>query len=104
MMKMKSALNKHKILQLLSEQREEIQKFSVKSLALFGSAIREEMSDESDVDILVELTNITFRNYMGLKFYLEDLFSREVDLVLRDDIKPRIKDNILNEAVNVPGL
>ena len=103
MTKIKTALNKQKILQLLSEQREEIRKYSVKSLGLFGSAIREEMSDESDVDILVELKDETFDNYMDLKFYLENLFHREVDLVPKDCVKPRLKQYIFAEALDVPG-
>ncbi|MCG7851743.1 MAG: nucleotidyltransferase [Methanosarcinaceae archaeon] len=43
----------------------------------------------------------TFRNYMGLKFWLEDAFGRKVDLVITDSIKPFIKEDILREAVYV---
>ena len=91
-------LDKQKIFQLVSDHREEILKFSVTSLAVFGSAARDELANDSDIDILVELEDITFRNYMGLKFYLEDLFQRKVDLVMKQDIKPRIKENIISEA------
>jgi len=44
-------------------------------------------------------TKTTFDNYMDLKFYLEDLFKREVDLVIESSIKPRLKDNIMREVV-----
>ncbi|NQS98355.1 MAG: nucleotidyltransferase family protein [candidate division Zixibacteria bacterium] len=96
-------LSRGKIFQLLSDHREEILKFSVTSLAVFGSAARDELADDSDVDILIELKNITFRNYMHLKFYLEDLFHREVDLVPKDCIKKGLEKYILAEAIDVPG-
>jgi predicted nucleotidyltransferase len=52
------------------------------------------------VDILVELdeNSITFDNYMGLLFFLQDLFHRKVDLVMVQDIKPLFKDAILQEV------
>jgi hypothetical protein len=40
---------------------------------------------------------------MDLKFFLEDLFGRKVDLVLADTIKPRLRERILEEAVHAPG-
>lgn len=96
-------LTREKIFQLLSDHREEILKFSVTSLAVFGSAARGELADDSDIDILVEMKKKTFDNYMDLKFLLEDLFGRKVDLVIKETIKPRLKNIIIGEAVNVPG-
>ena len=43
------------------------------------------------MDILVELKEPTFDHYMDLKFYLEHILGRSVDLVLHDTIKPRLK-------------
>ena len=40
----------------------------------------------------------TFDNYMGLKLFLEELFSRRVDLVIKDTLKARIKDRVLSET------
>jgi predicted nucleotidyltransferase len=51
------------------------------------------------VDLLVELEEPTFDHYMDLKFYLEDLLGRPVDLVLADSVKPRLKPLIAKEAV-----
>lgn len=103
MQKTINKIDKQKILKLLSEHREEIQKFSVKSLALFGSAVRGELSYDSDIDFLVELEKKTFDNFMGLNLYLEELFNRKVDLGLKDSIKPGFEKYILAEAVDVPG-
>lgn len=44
---------------------------------------------------------LTFKNYMGLKFYLEEIFGRKVDLVIIENIKPMLKESILREAVYV---
>ncbi|WP_248698122.1 nucleotidyltransferase family protein [Methanosarcina acetivorans] len=68
---------------------------------MFGSFARGEEKAGSDIDVLVEFdeTKITFDDYMDLKFYLEDFFKREVDLVIESSIKPGIKDNIMGDAV-----
>ncbi|MDD3248307.1 MAG: nucleotidyltransferase family protein [Methanosarcina sp.] len=77
------------------------EKFGVKRIGIFGSFVRGEEKAGSDIDVLVEFdeTKTTFDNYMDLKFYLEDLFKREVDLVIESSIKPRLKDNIMREVV-----
>jgi len=92
------------VLQLLALNRDRIRSFGVRSLALFGSAVRNEATEASDLDFLVEFDRKTFDNYMDLKFFLEDLLGRPVDLVLRDAVKPRLREPILAEAIHAPGL
>lgn len=76
--------------------------YGVKSLGVFGSFVREEATKHSDLDILVEFEGApTFRTFMGLKFFLEDLFELQVDLVIQTDIKPQIREQILNEVFYV---
>lgn len=96
--------SKDDILKTITRHREEIRRLGVKRLALFGSAVRGEAGDESDLDFVVEFEHKSFANYMDLKFYLEELFQCSVDLVLTDTIKPRLRDTILKEAVDAPGL
>ncbi len=74
-------------------------KYSVKRIGLFGSFVRGEQKETSDVDVLVEFEKgaKTFDNYMNLKFFLE-VFGKKVDLVIIDAIKPDIKDQILKEV------
>ena len=76
-------------------------KYGVKKIGVFGSFARGEGKEGSDVDILVDLKNgcKTFDNYMELKFFLEDLFSRNIDLVTMEALRPQLKDNILQEVV-----
>ena len=78
-----------------------IERFGVKKVGVFGSFAKGEEHRGSDVDILVEFKEgqKTFGNYMELKFYLEELFGREVDLVIETAIKPRLRGQILKEAV-----
>ena len=92
------------ILGLLEKHRDEIKKFGVKEIGVFGSVARGEQTETSDVDVLVELERETFADYMNLLFFLEDLFGRKVDLVMKDTIKPLIKDRILSETIYVEGL
>jgi predicted nucleotidyltransferase len=81
------------------------EKYGVKRIALFGSYSREEQTDASDIDILVEFAEnaMTFDNYMELKFNLEDLFEKPVDLVINDDIKPALKPYIIRIAKYAEG-
>ena len=91
-----------KILKLLNEHTADMhRRFSVKKIGLFGSFVRGTPDDRSDVDLLVELEEPTFDHYMDLKFFLEDLLGRPVDLVLADSVKPRLKPLIAKEAVYV---
>jgi predicted nucleotidyltransferase len=92
------------VLQLLARNRDRIRSLGVRSLALFGSAVRNEATEASDLDFLVEFDHKTFDNYMDLKFFLEELLDRPVDLVLRDAVKPRLREPILSEAVHAAGL
>ncbi len=91
------------ILRLLSEHRAEWKRWGVKSLALFGSAARGDLRPESDVDILVEFEGpATFERYLELKFYLETLLGRPVDLVTLRAIKPRMRSQVEREVIRVP--
>lgn len=71
----------------------------VRSIGLFGSAARGESAPTSDLDFLVELDHKTFDAYMDVKEFLEKIFGCDVDLVLADNLKPRLRDTILRETV-----
>jgi predicted nucleotidyltransferase len=80
-----------------------LRRLGVRRLGLFGSVARDEAGEASDLDFVVELDEKTFDRYMELKLYLEELFACQVDLVLADSIKPRLRSTILNEAVYAAG-
>ena len=96
--------NKQELFEILTANEARIKGFGVRSLSLFGSCARGEETDESDLDFVVEFERTSFDAYMDLKFFLEDLFDRPVDLVLSDGIKPRLRAAILQEAIHAPGL
>ncbi len=83
--------------QLNSHVHQFQEQFQVKQIGLFGSYVHQAEKGDSDIDILVDFTTPTFDNYMNLKFCLEDLFHRDIDLVTLDSIKPRLKPYILQE-------
>lgn len=105
-MKMTPLLTKKGILRRLEENREKIREYGIKRIGVFGSYVRDEQKEKSDLDVLIEFEKdkITFDNYMHLKFFIEDLFKCKTDLVILDDLKPRLKPYILKEGEYAKGL
>lgn len=96
-------LERDLVLSTLENYRDAIKQFGVKSLALFGSTAHDAATIDSDLDFLVEFdAELTFDLYMDLKFFLESLFEKKVDLVIKEDLKPQIRESILNQAIYVP--
>ena len=73
--------------------------FSVRRIGLFGSFARGEQKESSDIDILVEFEKPTFRNFMNLSFYLEDLFGKEVDLVTVKGLHSRVRPYVEKDVI-----
>jgi predicted nucleotidyltransferase len=96
-------MDRASILALLQEHRDEIStRFGAKHLALFGSAARDELRPESDVDVLVDFDGpATFDGYFDLKDYLEHLLCRPVDLVTSRGLKPRARQHVERDLVRV---
>ena len=87
---------------LLTSHIDDIRRFSVRRLALFGSVARDEAGPGSDVDVLVEFDGpATFDRYTGLLAYLEDLFGRRVDLLTPRAIKQRAAAAIHRDLFDV---
>lgn len=96
-------MTRDEILRLLGEHRPDLDRLGVKSLALFGSAARNEGGQASDVDLLVEFEGPeTFDQYMALKFFLEDLLGCPVDLGSREALKPRLRPYVERDLIYVP--
>lgn len=95
-------MSKDEVLRLIRSHIKELDSFNVKSLALFGSAARDESHALSDIDILVDFqAKATFDQYMKLKFFLEDTLGCPVDLVTRKALKPQMRDSVEREALHV---
>jgi uncharacterized protein len=78
--------------------------FSVDSIELFGSYTRSEQTEKSDLDILVtfvEPNDVDLFKFIELRLFLRDQLLVDVDLIEKGALKPRLKAQILEEAIKV---
>ncbi len=91
-----------RIIQLIHSQASIIQSFDIERLSIFGSIARNNATVDSDVDLLVKFRGTpTFDRYMDLKFFLEDLLERPVDLVTEDGLRAELKPYIEQDLIRV---
>jgi len=88
------------IIKFLRDNSEKLENYGVKRIGLFGSYKKDKQNKKSDIDIIVKFNqgDKTFDNYMDLKFYLEDKFSKNVDLVIEEDIKEELRSEIMDSV------
>jgi predicted nucleotidyltransferase len=89
---------------MLADREQHLAEFGVKQIGLFGSYLRNEATINSDIDLLVDISRErkTFRNFMALNYYLEDLFGCKVELVTKQSLSPYIGPHILKTVEYVP--
>lgn len=92
--------------QLLREKREEILKLAAKhgacNVRVFGSVVRSEADEQSDVDFLVDMEpGRSLLDMGGLLMDLRELLGRDVDVITERGLKPRIRARVLQEAVDL---
>ena len=89
--------------EILRKHLPELQKqFRVKSLGLFGSFVRNQQEDDSDLDVLVTFDELpSLVKFIDLEDRLSELTGREIDLVMEDGLKPNIGKRVLNEVVRL---
>ena len=75
------------------------EKFKVKDIGFFGSFVRGDESETSDVDVLVDFFEPIGWEYIDFKEFLEEILGIEVDLVTVKALKPQLKEKILKEVV-----
>lgn len=83
-------LNSRQILKTIELNKEQIRKYGVRKIGLFGSYLKGNSNKKSDIDLLVEFDEPTFDNYMDLKFMLEAYLKKKVDLVIEHNLKPAL--------------
>jgi predicted nucleotidyltransferase len=92
-------ITRNYILLKLKELKPTLKKeFAVKEIGLFGSFSDETYSEESDIDLLVELERPIGWKFFSLELYLEKVFNRRVDIVTKSALKEPIKNTILNQV------
>jgi hypothetical protein len=97
-------MNKNDILNQIHAIKEILmKKYGVTKIGLFGSYARDEQTENSDIDIAVELqeNKKTLRTFFALKRELETLFGKDVDLGIESTLKPIAKQYILKEIIYV---
>jgi len=96
-------MRREKALRILEANRQELrERFGVKSLRLFGSVARDEASEQSDVDVLVDFDETpSLFGFLRLQGYLRDLLGTKVDLVTESGLKERARQYVEKDAVNV---
>ena len=95
-----SIQNKDDILNVLAKHAQAIQAYGVRLFGLFGSFVRDQQRQDSDIDILVQFVpeQKTFDNFMNLAFFLEELLGRKVDIITEESLSPYIGPHILREV------
>ena len=75
-----------------------LRRYDVKRAALFGSFVRGEQREDSDIDILVEFKDgKSLLDLVGLKIELEEALGRKVDVLTYNSLHPLLRDKILQE-------
>lgn len=93
---------KDKVINLLKEHLAQIQKYKIKKISIFGSVARGQELPESDIDILIKFEGpASYDMYMDLKFFLEDLLGRKVDLITEDSLRNEIKKHVEKDLIRV---
>ena len=92
-------LSKQDILLRLKELKPILNKdYAVKEIGLFGSFSDDTFTDDSDIDILIELEKPIGWKFFSLELYLEKIFNRKIDLVTKNALKEQIKETILQQV------
>lgn len=91
-------------IKLLKQHEGEIRARGVTRLALFGSTVREDTREDSDVDVVVDIEpgrKFSLIDLASLRVLLCDVFGCEADVVIREDLRPRFREEIERDTVRV---
>ena len=96
-------MKRNDVLRILQKERQGlIDHYNISTLSVFGSVARDDARQDSDVDILVEFSRpIGLCQFIELQQRLEALLGSKVDLGTPRSLKPRIKEQVLQEAIRV---
>lgn len=89
------------IKQVLKQNQSVLQKnYRITELGIFGSYVRGEQTETSDIDVLIDYEQApTLFKLVELRSYLSELMETKVDVVTKKGLKPKIRERILSEVV-----
>lgn len=87
--------------EIISKHKNEVErKFKVKSLGLFGSYVKGNQSNKSDIDIIVTFKEpVSLLHIVSLENYMSDLLGIKADIVPEKNIRDEIKRDVLKEVI-----
>lgn len=97
-------LTKEEIHKQISSLEKPLRDRGVKSIFLFGSAVRDENTLASDIDVFIDTdpeVSFSLLDLVDVKYFLEDNLRREVDITTREGLHPHIKESVINESEQV---
>lgn len=96
-------MKKDTLVDILQTNRVQIKSFGISLLGVFGSFARNEQTHTSDVDVIVEFEKgeKSYKKFIELVYYLEDLLKRKVDVLTFQSISPILKEQIEKEVTYV---
>jgi len=104
-MKKIKSVNLDKIINILKKHKEELKKrYNIKEIGVFGSYVRGEDKEKSDLDILIEFeedADVDLLKFVNMENYLSEIIGIKVDLVEKSGLKPRIGKRILKEVISI---
>jgi uncharacterized protein len=91
---------KEEILKIIREVREDLrEQYKVKEIGVFGSVMRAEEKETSDIDVLVEFEDgADLFDLVGLGFFLEEKLNQKIDVVPKRALREELKEGILKEV------
>ena len=99
--RLRCPLTRRQVTEILQAHEDQLCQFGVKKIRLFGSVARESAGSQSDVDMVVDFSPITYRRFVALKAFLESILGREVDLLTPAAVQGRLKEEIERDLVDV---
>ena len=104
-MTLKAELTGAVVLKALRRHRSELARFSVRTIALFGSFAKNAQTDSSDLDFVVEFSAPTYHNFAALEQFLEQLFGRRIVILTPAGVAsiriPHVAEDINQSLVHV---
>ncbi len=97
-------MERQDIIELVKRHEREIRARGITRLELFGSTAREDARDDSDVDVVVDIEpnrKFSLIDLGSLRVLLCDVLGRETDVVIREDLRPRFREEIERDTVRV---